>query len=92
MPSPQELEASGFTLEDFASDPVDCLPDNEQAYLLFEALSTQWRVGAGGPTGLDYNIMYRMMDRMRLSDEDYQLVELDLQILESHALAEMHRK
>ncbi|MQA39037.1 DUF1799 domain-containing protein [Rugamonas aquatica] len=92
MPTAEEIEQSGFALEDFASDPVDVLPDNEPVFLLFEEMATQWRMGMNGPTGLDYNVMYHKMSRMSLSDENYRLMELDIRVLESHALAAMHRK
>lgn len=49
-------------------------------------MSTQWRVGMGGPIGLDYNVMHRKMDRMGLSAEEYDALEHDLQIMESAAL------
>lgn len=32
-------------------------PDNWTAVLVFESLSTQWRVGMSGPTGLDYAVL-----------------------------------
>lgn len=92
MPTAEEMERSGFTPEDFASEPVDVLPDNEPVFLLFEELGTQWRMGMNGPTGLDYSVMFHKMDRMRLSDDDYRLMEMDIRVLESHALAAMHRK
>ncbi|MYM25783.1 hypothetical protein GTP46_24450 [Duganella sp. FT135W] len=86
------MQRSGFTAEDFASDPVDVLPDNEDVYVLFEEMGTQWRVGMNGPTGLDYNVMYHKMDRMRLPEDEYRVMEMDIRVMESHALAAMHRK
>lgn len=40
----------------------------------------------GGPYGLDYNVMYRKMDRLDVSAEQYDELECDLQIMESAAL------
>ena len=75
-----------------AADPVDIWPDNLAAFEIFNFMGTQWRVGMGGPTGLDYNVMHRKMDRLSLSPDDYDALERDLQIMESAALACMHQK
>ena len=75
-----------------AADPVDIWPDNLAAFEIFNFMGTQWRVGMGGPTGLDYSVMYRKMDRLSLSPDDYDALERDLQIMESAALACMHQK
>lgn len=37
-----------------------------QALELWSAISTQWRVGFGGPYGLDYNAMYLVAGTMRV--------------------------
>lgn len=55
-------------------------------------MQTQWRISMNGREGLDYSVMYRMMDRMNLTPEDYDLLEQDMQILEFAALAEMNKK
>jgi hypothetical protein len=52
-------------------------------------LETQWR-GAGG--GLDYNVMYRKMDRMSLSPEQYDELEADMRVMEFAAMAAMKAK
>jgi hypothetical protein len=38
-------------------DAVDIWPDNLPAVNVFIAMSTQWRVGVNGATGLDYSVM-----------------------------------
>lgn len=42
-----------------------------------------------GPTGLDYGVMYRKMDRMNLAPEQYDALEQDMQVMEGAALAAM---
>lgn len=92
-PNAEELAAFGLTAEDVAADPVDIWPDNVAAFQIFSFMGTQWRVGGmGGATGLDYNVMYRKMDRLSLSPDDYDALESDLQIMESAALELMHQK
>ena len=52
-------------------------------------MSTQWRVGMGGPTGLDYNVLLRLMDRLHLSDEDHEAMLDDVRAMERAALEEI---
>lgn len=86
------MAAFGLTAEDVAADPVDIWPDNLAAFEIFSFLGTQWRVGMSGATGLDYNVVYRKMDRLSLEPAEYDALERDIQIMESAALACMHQK
>lgn len=67
-------------------------PENHQAFNLFRSLSTQWRVGACGITGLDYGPMYHKMDRMDLTESEYEQLENDMQTLEVEALTVINKK
>lgn len=82
----------GLKASDFAADAVDVWPDNLAAIEVFVAMSTQWRVGPGGVYGLDYNVMYRLMDRLGLSHADYDEMEHCLRTLEDAALEQMRKK
>lgn len=47
----------GLSPDDFAEDEEEVFgvwPCCWQSFRVFEAMSTQWRVGFGGATGLDY--------------------------------------
>lgn len=55
--------------------------------LLLRRLRTQWRVGMGGAVGLDYSVMYWMMDRMELDKDAYDQLEADIQVMEDEVLA-----
>lgn len=92
MPSAEEMEAAGFTPADYETDPVDVWPENWQAVTLFADLQTQWRVaGMGGLLGLDYNVLFKKLDRMRLNDEQYDQLESDVRVMEFEALATMSK-
>lgn len=87
-----ELHAAGLTPDDVATGPVEIWPDCLVAFELFSRLATQWYVGGmGGRTGINYGVMHHMMDRLKLSPEDYDLLEADMQAMESAALEVMHR-
>ncbi|MCT8165631.1 DUF1799 domain-containing protein [Pseudomonas sp. HD6421] len=78
-----------MTLDDIEVEEVEVWPDAWLGFCLFEALGTQWRLGPGGPSGLDYAAIpavARMMDikRSQLAD-----VFPDIRIMEREALAIM---
>jgi hypothetical protein len=73
-------------LEDY-----EVLPENWQTVMLFLACQTQWRTGGmGGVVGLDYNVVFKMMQVYKVEDERQQLE--DLQIMEGAVLSKMAKK
>ena len=75
--------------EDFAPPSVDLWPDNQPAFDLFKRVATQWRVGTGGPFGLDYNVVYRELDRLRLDPESEEELMAAIRVIEVAALRAM---
>lgn len=71
---------------------MEIWPDTRPAFELFSVLRTQWRVGTSGPTGLDYNVLYRKMDRMELTPDEYDQLEGDITVMEAAALEEIYRE
>lgn len=67
-------------------------PDNWLAVRVFEALSTQWRVGPGGPTGLDYAALPAVLDLHGVPPPARRELFEDVRVLESAALEELTRK
>src|SRR5690606_18829551 len=83
----------GFDLFSLAvEEVVEVWPENYAAFQLFCDLQTQWRVSMNGYSGLDYNVLFKLLDRMRLSDEEYDLLFEDVQYMEREALAAIHEK
>jgi Phage related hypothetical protein (DUF1799) len=77
------IKASG------ASDDVEIWPENWGTFVLFSRIRTQWRVGFAGPTGLDYGVLFTLIDRMGLdADKSDQLFE-DIRVMEQAALSAM---
>jgi len=81
-----------LTIEEASGPPIEVWPDNWQARRVFDAIATQWRLGMGGPTGLDYNVLYHKMDRMHLSGTEYDDLEAEIRVMEDAALTYMRRK
>lgn len=44
----------GLTVEEATPPPFEVWPENWPAVSTFATLVTQWRMGGGGPIGLDY--------------------------------------
>jgi hypothetical protein len=74
-----------------ASQVVEVWPENWQTVDLFISVATQWRIGMGGPTGLDYNVLFRVLDSKGLSADDWELSFGDIRIMESAALEAMRQ-
>lgn len=88
-PSQKSLEGSGFTAEDYAPEPAEVWPENTQAFLLFEKVSTQWRHDMNGPYALDHNVVLTHMARMRLDDDEHDELFDDIRVMELAGLAAM---
>lgn len=78
-----------MTVEELSGPPVGVWPDNLAAVNLFVVLMTQWRVGVSGVVGLDYNVLYRKMDRMKLTEAEYDDLEDDVRVMETEAMKTM---
>lgn len=61
---------------------------------LFQALQTQWRTGVNGHTGLDYNVLYRDIDRIEPKVTNARFDELVAEVgyMERAALKAMHEE
>ena len=73
-------------LPEHARRPADVVvwPEHEDAVMLFMLCSTQWRVGAMGRVGLDYGVVFQLMDLYDVTSRRETLE--NLQIMEVHAL------
>lgn len=91
MPDAATMRASGFEPEDFEDDAFEVWPENWQAVELFTILETQWYVGLGGATGLNYLVALELIDRMKLDQTDADLLFADLRAMEKAALPMMNK-
>jgi hypothetical protein len=83
------MERGGYTAEDFDTDPVEVWPENWPAAYLFSSLSTQWSIGMGGASGLRYEAVYPLLDRLAQSPEEWTELFDDVRVLEASALKTM---
>jgi len=66
-------------------------PDCVKPVKIFRRSITQWRMAYGGPYGLDYNIVFKFMDKL-VSDSEWDLILDDIQLMESAALKVFNEK
>lgn len=85
-----EAAQFGLTLDEAQGPPIEVWPDNILAVNVFVSMSTQWRTGAMGATGLDYNALEATMRMMGIAVNGEILEEI--RILEDAALETMRKK
>jgi hypothetical protein len=59
---------------------------------MFRRMTTQWRMSMGGPTGLDYNVLFRLLDNERLGGDEWDAMLADVCVMEAAALEAMAQK
>lgn len=80
-----------MTLEEAQGPGTEVWPDNLQAVNVFVSMATQWRIGANGATGLDYNAMPFVMRANGVTAADRADVFDDVRTLEDAALATIRK-
>lgn len=68
---------------------MEVWPDAWPAFCLFEALGTQWRLGPGGPSGLDYTAIPGTAKMIGLKRHELSEAFNNLRVMENEALAVM---
>jgi len=71
---------------------IEIWPENWDVFIIFSKLGTQWRVGMGGATGLDYCALYPMLDKATKDEAEWQQLFDDIKAMESEALSIMASK
>jgi len=89
-PDAAELAAFGLTLGDLEEQNVGIFPDNVTAVGIFVSLQTQWRTGAGGPTGLDYGVLPSVLRLQGVPRAEWPDTFDCIRTLEAEALRVMH--
>ncbi len=55
-------------------------------------MTTQWRMSMGGPTGLDYGVLFRLLDNARLGGDEWDVMFGDVRVMEAAAKEAMAKK
>lgn len=71
---------------------VEVFEENLPVFDLFCYMSTQWLIGPGGATGLNYMVAHHKLDREKLDPEEYETRMEGLRIMEQAALTAMREQ
>ena len=92
-PTEEQLAALGLTAQDFEADAVEVWPENVPALQMFQRIGTRWVMGGmGGVTGIRWEAIYPLMDRLNLEPEAWDKLLSDLEVMEQAALEVINRK
>lgn len=91
-PTESELTQLGLKAKHFPPPQVELWPECVLPIELFSRVATQWRVGAGGPIGLDYNVVYQELQREALVPERHAEVMAGIRVIEHAALEHMQHE
>lgn len=83
------LIAFGLKKSDIPDEIIDVYVDNWNTFILFDSMSTQWRVSASGPTGLDYNVIPLVSKSLGIKKKEIAELLPDLRVMEAEALKVM---
>lgn len=75
-----------MTVEEASGPAPEIWPDNVQSVNVFIGMQTQWRVGANGATGLDYNTLPFVMRMVGVPRKEQPEVFQDIRVMEDVAL------
>lgn len=79
----------GLGADFLQEEVVEVWPECHQAFTLFCKVEGQWRAGMGGPYALDYGPLFVLMERMHLSDDQFDELFTDIRAMEAAAIEAM---
>lgn len=77
-----------MSLDDLEEE-VELWAVNAEAFSVFNSMSTQWRAGMSGATGLDYTSLPIVMDLEGVDADDRKQIFRDVRTMEQEALKTM---
>jgi len=78
----------GLKPEDLEQE-VEIWEVNREPFAVFNSLSTQWRMGMNGATGLDYAVLPTVMDLLGVPADPRRQIFMDVRVMEQAALGAM---
>lgn len=90
-PTAEELSGGKYKVSDFPEPHVDLWDEHWDSMHLFRQNSTQWRTGAMGPVGLDYNVIHHELTRKGITGDAFDDFMDNMRIIESAALKVIHK-
>lgn len=85
----QQAGLFGLSLDEIPPEIIEIWDINWPAFSVFHSMSTQWRVGMGGATGLDYATLPIVAKLIGYKNKEVQDMFPDIQVMENEALITM---
>lgn len=81
-----------MTQDDYAHESVEVWPENLQATQMIQRVGSRWVYGsAGGVTGIRWEAVYPLMDRLGLDPVAWDDLLADMEVMEIAALKEINK-
>lgn len=90
-PTAEQLNTWGLKASDFPEPNVGVWEELWDVMMLYVTYATQWRVGAGGAVGLDFNVFHHALDRKGITGDEYDEFISDLREIENAAKLAMEK-
>jgi Phage related hypothetical protein (DUF1799) len=88
-PSDADLATFGLFRNDIPEVVCEVWPENWKAFILFNRMSTQWRMGMGGAVGLDYTAIRDVAEFIGIKKKHLAQIFPSFQVMEAEALLVM---
>ncbi|MCX5592023.1 DUF1799 domain-containing protein [Alcaligenes endophyticus] len=89
-PTAAALRGTGLKPSHY-KEPLVCVwPDCWAAIELYLRYQTQWIQGPNGPSGLNYVVLFKDLDRLGVEDEEHEEIMDYIRIIEAEALAKIY--
>lgn len=75
-----------------AAEPLQIWPENLPALDMFQRIGTRWVVGMGGISGVRWEAVYPLMDRLQIEPEAWAALLSDLEVMERAALEVINKR
>ena len=82
----------GLKKSDFPEVETPLWEENWEPLKLFLDVSTQWIQGPGGPSGLNYQVVFHELDRRGVTGEHYDELMAAIRVIEQEALKQIYKK
>ncbi|KKO71842.1 DUF1799 domain-containing protein [Kerstersia gyiorum] len=89
-PTAGELKGTGLKPSHYKEPNVDVWPENWPAIDLYLRYRTQWIQGPGGPTGLNYSVLFADLDRNGIEGDEREQIMEGIRIIEAAVLKKIY--
>lgn len=91
-PTAAALRGTGLKPSHYKEPIVEVWPESWPAVELYVRYQTQWLQGPGGPSGLNYAILFADLDRSGIEGEDREDIMDGVRIIEAEVLKSIYQE